>query len=314
MGGSSSSHDDEHDDSKKDNHSSTDSTSSSSEEKKKKSSSKAGGDIKTPGQLFERYKEEMMQYVLENAVKVKGSEKMKWPDIKTPDQLFERYASKMLNEEAEKFVKQFNERYAHTGYKIEFTDAQERNKMFIALVVGVYALTFLAYWFRPKNGILPEHKMIMEQPPITFDQLLDILSAGEVQMLYYYPGRNKVVATLQPGAQINGAPFTGPGLHISLDDTFRFDPYKFPTRIRATEHQLGIDEREAVPIAMRNTAWLVVLTYLIGCFLLITYAGRLGMREIAKRMQRVVPTGGGRTGKPWKHKEISSKEDGPSKE
>jgi hypothetical protein len=52
--------------------------------------------------------------------------------------------------------------------------------MFIALVVGLYALAFLTYWFRPKNGILPEHKMIMEQPPITFDQLLDILSAGEV--------------------------------------------------------------------------------------------------------------------------------------
>lgn len=51
------------------------------------------------------------------------------------------------------------------------------------------------------------------------------------------------------------------GLHVDLDERFRFDPSKFPQHIREVEHRLGIGQ--AVPILQPLDRYLNDLLFVV---------------------------------------------------
>uniref|UniRef100_A0A183BPB7 FtsH_ext domain-containing protein n=1 Tax=Globodera pallida TaxID=36090 RepID=A0A183BPB7_GLOPA len=76
--------------------------------------------------------------------------------------------------------------------------------------IGLVILSMLHYLLLPRDdGIRPDHRAIIaQQSAIDFDQFVqDYLRAGEVQIVYFYPGKSIAIAVLQPGALIKGQPF-----------------------------------------------------------------------------------------------------------
>lgn len=114
-------------------------------------------------------------------------------------------------------LEEFNERNAHRiGYRIErliITEGKERSRTALKMLAfttakastGVFLLICVLYllWQRL---VSPEHNPILKQPAISVDELEELLRRREVQTIYHYPFiKNKAVAILKPGAQLDGA-------------------------------------------------------------------------------------------------------------
>uniref|UniRef100_A0A183CH17 Transmembrane protein n=1 Tax=Globodera pallida TaxID=36090 RepID=A0A183CH17_GLOPA len=73
--------------------------------------------------------------------------------------------------------------------------------------IGIVIFWMVYYLLLPRDdGIMPDHRAIIaQQSAIDFDQFVqDYLRAGEVQIVYFYPGKSIAIAVLQPGAIIKG--------------------------------------------------------------------------------------------------------------
>ncbi|KAF7632564.1 hypothetical protein Mgra_00008011 [Meloidogyne graminicola] len=114
---------------------------------------------------------------------------------------------------------------------------------------------------------------------VNFDQFVrDYLNVGEVQGIYYYPTKKLAIASLHPGAIIDGKSVSTNGVVISTADRedFIYNPIQFVHSIRDAEYKLGVDQRDNVPILVRQTvptarkmvyAFLMILT----CMALLNY-------------------------------------------
>ncbi|KAL7077685.1 hypothetical protein ACQ4LE_003048, partial [Meloidogyne hapla] len=164
--------------------------------------------------------------------------------------------AKFMNEATLEFIKKFNEKSEGSGFSIEKDESTVKNFFILNLVFAAFSAFMLAVLFSGE-GLAKEHAQLLNsESTINFDQFVrDYLNAGEVDGIYYYPNKNFAFAMLHPNAVINGKTVTSAGVPISTSDRldFNFSPMQFIHAVRDAEHQLGVDQRESVPILIKKT-------------------------------------------------------------
>ncbi|CAK5089620.1 unnamed protein product [Meloidogyne enterolobii] len=153
------------------------------------------------------------------------------------------------------FIRKFNEKNEGSGFSIE-KDAFISVKFFaFHLILAVITAIFLMTIFF--GGMSREHlKLLNTESTINFDQFVrDYLNVGEVQGIYFYPNKELAIATLNPNAVINGKTISSHGVPISTSDRllFNYSSTQFVHAVRDAEQKLGVDQRENVPILVKNT-------------------------------------------------------------
>ncbi|KAI3407722.1 hypothetical protein GPALN_014375 [Globodera pallida] len=130
---------------------------------------------------------------------------------------------------------------------------------FAGIVLAIFFI--LDYLLLPRDdGIMPDHRAIIaQQSAIDFDQFVqDYLRAGEVQIVYFYPGKSIAIAVLQPGALIKGRPFNDSGVLIRLDPSTNFLQV-----FEDVQNQIGTDLCNHVPATIPKPSQKTNLFFLL---------------------------------------------------